>query len=103
MCAVDEVAGATLAPHSQFMARTNRKRRSRGGRPPGGFGPGERVRDYPQLSVRIPPGTKSTLGALSVPLSRPQWRIVVESIECFVCSLPDSDQRMVTELIKRSR
>jgi predicted DNA-binding protein len=88
---------------SRFMGRANRKPRPRGGRPPAGFRPGERVRDYPQLSVRVPPATKLRLGALSVMQSKPQWRIVLESIECLIGSLSASDQRMLNELIKRPR
>jgi predicted DNA-binding protein len=83
------------------MGRANRRGRSRGGRPPAGFRPGERVRDYPQLSVRVPPRTKLRLGALSVLLSKPQWRIVLESIELLIGSLPESDQRMLKDLLKR--
>jgi len=41
------------------------------------------------------------LDALSVMQSKPQWRIVLESIECLVRSLSASDQRMLQALIKR--
>ena len=85
------------------MRRATRRKRSRGGRPPAGFGAGERVADYPQLSVRIPPGTKLRVGALSDMQSKPQWRIVHESIECLIRSLPAPDQRTLKTLIKRSR
>jgi predicted DNA-binding protein len=61
------------------------------------------MRDYPQLSVRVPPETKLRLGALGVMQSKPQWRIVLESIECLIGSLSESDQRMLKELIKRPR
>jgi len=71
------------------------------GRPPAGARAGEKVRDYPQLSVRIPPEAKLFVGALSVLQSKPQWRIVLESIERLRRSLPESDQRRVDELIKR--
>jgi hypothetical protein len=81
----------------------SRRRRPRGGRPPAGFGPGERVRDYPQLSVRIPPEMKLRIGALSALQSKPQWRIVLESLECLIRSLSDSDRRTLKELIKPPR
>ena len=71
------------------------------GRPPAGARAGEKVKDYPQLSIRIPPETKLILGALSIIQSKPQWRIVLESVECFRRSLPEPDQRMVRELMKR--
>lgn len=92
---------AHLEKNDQVHMGAGRKRRPRGGRPPAGFRPGERVRDYPQLSVRIPAVMKMTLSALGVMQSKPQWRIVCESIECLVRSLSESDQRKLKELIKR--
>ena len=46
---------------------------------------------------------KLKLGALSAVQSKPQWRIVLEALECLIRSLSDSDQRMLKELIKRRR
>jgi hypothetical protein len=69
------------------------------GRPPAGASAGEKVKDYPQLSVRTPREAKLFLGALSLMQSKPQWRIVLESIECLRRSLSESDQRRVLELI----
>jgi hypothetical protein len=46
---------------------------------------------------------KLKLGALSMLQSKPQWRIMLESIECFVRSLPESEQRMLQELLRRRR
>jgi len=46
---------------------------------------------------------KLRLGALSALQSKPQWRIVLESLECLIRSLSDSDQRTLKELIKRPR
>ena len=73
------------------------------GRPPAGASAGEKVKDYPQLSVRIPQEAKLFLGALSLLQSKPQWRIVLESIECLKRSLSESDQHRVLELIKRHK
>jgi hypothetical protein len=42
-----------------------------------------------------------TLRALGTVQSRPQWRIVVESIERLIRSLPESEQRTVQEFITR--
>lgn len=85
------------------MGRVNQGSRRRMGRPPAGAVAGEKVKDYPQLSVRIPQEAKLFLGALSVMQSKPQWRIVLESIECLRRSLSESDQRRVYELIKRRK
>ncbi len=46
---------------------------------------------------------KLRLAALSAMRSKPQWRIVLESIECLIGSLTQSDQRMLKEFIKRRR
>jgi hypothetical protein len=40
------------------------------------------------------------LGALSLIQSKPQWRIVLESVECLIRSLPESDRRRLKELIE---
>jgi hypothetical protein len=46
---------------------------------------------------------KLVLGALSIVQAKPQWRIVLESMECLIRSLSESDQRKVQELVKRPR
>jgi hypothetical protein len=85
------------------MARANERGRRRLGRPPAGARAGEKVSDYPQLSVRVPVEMKLALGALSIIQSKPQWRIVLESIECHIASLSESDRRKLRELVKRPR
>lgn len=80
---------------------TRSKTRGRPGRPPAGTRAGEKVRDYPHLSIRLPREAKVKLGALSEMKSQPQWRIVLESIELFIRSLPVSEQRTLHELLKR--
>ena len=57
--------------------------------------------DYPQLSIRLPPEMKRKLEALSTLQSKPQWRIVFESIEYFIRSLPESEQRIVQTFLER--
>jgi hypothetical protein len=84
------------------MGRSSHRKRRPPGRPPAGAA-GEKVRDYPQLSIRVPREAKLKLGALSVVKSQPQWRVVLESIECLIRSLSESEQRMVRELITRPR
>jgi hypothetical protein len=85
------------------MKRVSQRKRPRGGRPASGFRPGEKVRDYPQLSVRVPQELKATVRALSVVRRKPQWRIVLDAVECYVRSLPESDQERLKALIKRPR
>jgi predicted DNA-binding protein len=79
------------------------KERRRIGRPPAGARAGEKVKDYPQLSIRLPEDVRAKLQALSVISSRPQWRLIAEAIECYLKQRPEVEQRMVQELVGRSR
>jgi predicted transcriptional regulator len=79
------------------------KERRRIGRPPAGAREGEKVKDYPQLSIRLPGEIKAKLHALSVISSRPQWRLISDAIECYLRDRPEAEQRMVNELAGRSR
>jgi hypothetical protein len=85
------------------MASKAPKQRPRIGRPPAGARAGEKVKDYPQLSIRLPVDVKAKLHALSLIGSRPQWRIVTDAIECYLRERPDGEQRMVDDLVGRSR
>ncbi len=75
----------------------------RSGRPPAGAQPGERVKDYPQLSLRLPPESKAQLHALSVLKAQPQWRVVIEAIDCLVRTLPEGERQQILEIVKRPR
>ena len=79
------------------------KERRRIGRPPAGAREGERVKDYPQLSIRLPAEVKARLQALSVIAARPQWRIITDAIECFLRDRPEPERRMVDDLAGRTR
>ena len=84
-----------MAPKSSKLRRV--------GRPPAGARAGEKVKDYPQLSIRLPGDIKAKLQALSLVSSRPQWRIITDAIECYLRERPESEQKMVDELVGRSR
>jgi predicted DNA-binding protein len=77
--------------------------RRRIGRPPAGAREGERVKDYPQLSIRLPAEIRSKLQALSVVTARPQWRLITDAIECYLKTRPESEQQAVDEMAGRSR
>jgi len=79
------------------------KPRRRIGRPPAGARAGERVKDYPQLSIRLPGDVKAKLQAISLIASRPQWRIITDAIECYLRERSDAERRMVEELVGRAR
>jgi predicted DNA-binding protein len=85
------------------MASKSSKTARRIGRPPAGAREGERVKDYPQLSVRLPGDVKAKLHALSVVRARPQWRLITDAIECYMHERPEAEQRMVDDLVERSR
>jgi hypothetical protein len=70
------------------------------GRPPAGER-GERVKDYPQVSFRLPKTSRETLVALSVVRKQPQWRLIVDSVECYLRELPRSEQAQVTRLVSK--
>jgi predicted DNA-binding protein len=76
-------------------------RRRRAGRPPAGAKAGERVKDYPQLSIRLPLEMKARLNAVSAVTGLAQWRVVVEAIDCFVSDLPPTDRELVDGLSER--
>jgi hypothetical protein len=85
------------------MAPKVSKERRRIGRPPAGAREGEKVKDYPQLSIRLPAEVKAKLQALSLIASRPQWRIITDAIDCYIRERTDSERRMVDELVGHSR
>ena len=91
-----------------YRARTvltmpdNRSRgKRRAGRPPAGARDGEKVKDYPQLSIRVPMEMKARLNALSAVTGLSQWRVVVEAIDCLRHGLSPTDRQMVDGLSER--
>ena len=64
------------------MADNGARGKRRAGRPPAGARDGEKVKDYPQLSIRVPDEMKARLNALSAVTGLSQWRVVVEAIGC---------------------
>jgi hypothetical protein len=75
--------------------------RRRAGRPPAGAKEGEKVRDYPQLSIRVPVEMKARLNALGTVTGLSQWRLIVEAIDCLLHGLPPTDRELVDGLSQR--
>lgn len=75
--------------------------RRRVGRPPAGAREGEKVKDYPQLSIRVPIEMKARLNAVSAVTGLAQWRVVVEAIDCFLRGLSAADRELVDGLCRR--
>jgi len=76
------------------------KERRRVGRPPAGED-GEKVKDYPQLSIRVPLEFKARLNALSAVTGLAQWRVIVQAINCFNDDLPKPERDLVAGLSER--
>jgi predicted DNA-binding protein len=72
------------------------------GRPPAGDR-GERVKDYPQVSFRLPTPARDKLVALSQVRKQPQWRLIVESVECYLRDLPRQEQAQIARLLSGRR
>jgi len=87
------------------MAISSVKKRpaaSKVGRPPAGVG-GQRVKDYPQVSFRLPQESRDKLVALSQVRKQPQWRMIVESVECYLRSLPRQERALISRIVTRKR
>ena len=70
------------------------------GRPPTGAR-GEKVSDYPQMTIRLPVETRAKLNTLSLLLATPIWQIVDRAINVYVTHLPKRDQAILGPLVER--
>ena len=61
------------------------------------------MKDYPQVSFRLPTAVRDKLVALSQVRKQPQWRLVVESVECYLRDLPRQEQAQIAKLVSRRR
>lgn len=62
------------------------------GRPPGGID-GQRVRDYPQVSIRVPPKLYSQLATLTRTTGLSRLEIFIRAIDCYENSLRSQRRR----------
>jgi hypothetical protein len=72
------------------------------GRPRGGVRPGERLRDYPVLTVRVPPDTRAMFTALCTRRRVPRWLMLRHLIVCFVRNLPATERRRIVQRSKNA-
>jgi hypothetical protein len=56
------------------------------GRPPGGIN-GQRVRDYPQVSIRVPPKLYAQLATLARTTGLSRLEIFIRALDCYESSL----------------
>jgi predicted DNA-binding protein len=59
------------------------------------------VKDYPQISVRVPSEMKARLTALSAVTGLAQWKVLVEAVDCFFDNLPPDDRELVDGVSER--
>lgn len=104
MPTLDRMHRSRPEPATYDMPNNNRSsvRRGRAGRPPAGARDGEKVKDYPQLSVRVPTEMKARLNALSAVTGLSQWRVIVEAIDCLLHGLSPTDRALVDGLCSRA-
>jgi hypothetical protein len=84
------------------MSKTRSPHHRRAGRPPAGEKDGEKVKDYPQLSIRVPVEMKARLNALSAVTGLSQWRIVMEALDCLLRGLTPTDRELVYGMSEQS-
>ncbi len=84
------------------IAAKRNSKAARVGRPPAGDR-GERVKDYPQVSFRLPKTTRDKLVALSKVRNQPQWRLIVESLECYLRDIPHREQAQIARIVSSRR
>jgi CheY-like chemotaxis protein len=75
--------------------------KARRGRPAAGINPGERVSDYPQLSVRVPQSTVDTLHAVCSVTGEPQWRVLADAVNRYIARMPEDRRKLLQGLLER--
>ena len=76
--------------------------RKKRGRPPGGDKPGERVVDYPQLSVRVPRAALRKLRAAATVQKLSHARVLADAIDRYLDALPPDQRTLVEGLLRRA-
>jgi CheY-like chemotaxis protein/predicted transcriptional regulator len=76
--------------------------RKKRGRPPGGDNPGERVVDYPQLSVRVPRATLRKLRAAATVQRRSHAKVLSDAIDRYLDALQPDQKTLVEGLLRRA-
>jgi predicted DNA-binding protein len=61
------------------------------------------VKDYPQVSFRLPKDSRDKLVALSKVRKQPQWRLIVDSVECYLRDLPRHERALISRIVTRTR
>ena len=78
------------------------QKRKKRGRPPSGDQPGERVVDYPQLSVRVPRATLRKLRAAATVERLSHSKVLANAVDRYVDAMPADQRRLVEGLLLRA-
>ena len=81
----------------------SKRARPKMGHPPTGLRPGEKLSDYPRMTIRLPPDVRAELDAAGFVLGRPQWRVLVDAIRAYVGSasgLSEDERRRVRAALR---
>jgi len=79
-----------------------RKNSTKGGRPPAGVREGERVTDYPQLSVHVPEELRLRLQALAQVTGQSQWRVLSAAVNSYIERLDDDERKLIGAMLDRA-
>jgi len=72
--------------------RRKQETHRKAGRPPGGVD-GQRVRDYPQVSIRVPPKLYAQLAQLTRVTGLSRLEIFIRALDCYESSLRSQRRR----------
>ncbi len=79
-----------------IMSKASTARPGRTGRPPSGPA-GERVSEYPTLTVRLPRATKDALRSLCALRRVPVWKMLDTAVRAYIDTLPADERRLLTQ------
>jgi hypothetical protein len=75
------------------------------GHPPTGLRPGEKLSDYPRMTIRLPHDVRAELDAAGYVLGRPQWRVLIDAIRAYVGEGPglgDDERKRIRAAVRLS-
>jgi hypothetical protein len=80
--------------------KRTRKRRSKDGRgrKPTGLVEGEKVSEYPRLTVRVPADVRDDLKAVARLQGRQEWRVLVDAIRAYCTPLLGRERAGIANL-----
>ena len=102
------IGRSPLTPHQQAVEHlisppTGKiwKSKKVGGRPPSGVKKGEKVSDYPMVTLRLPPDQAARLKVLGRFLDLPAWRVVLTAMDALESSLTTAERKALEVLRSR--